>query len=425
MRLTELTSSVPRRALVLSGGILTLSVVYFMIVPLLALYLSDEMHSSPRRIGVILSVLAVSNQGLQVFVGVLSDRWSTRTVLSLGVFAVCLGFVGFATVPPFPLQLGCALALGVGTAATSLLGKAMLAEAAGGQRVAAFALRAAAVNVGAAAGPVVGALVFGWFRAALLATAGVYAAFWYTVVRTAPSQGGGTGENPKLLGQLRTLFGNRLLVSLTLTSTGFWYLYTQLTFTFPLYADDRFALAGRVGVLFTVEALIAVVLQYPAITWLGRHGDGWRMLALGCALLAVAFLILATVPAAWALLLFIVVFALGSLLIVPTLDLLAADLSGTTTLAGALGVVSIGWAGGGLLGSVLGGVGYQTAKDTGHFGLFWLSAAAVAAVTGVAFLLLNRCFLATRRAEPATGADPHRQIGGALGETSPDHAQQR
>jgi DHA1 family multidrug resistance protein-like MFS transporter len=383
MRLRETVARVPRRVLFLSGGILMLSVVYFMTVPLLALYLSTRLHSTPTQIGAVLSVMAVAQQGLQVFIGVLAERWGARTILGLGVAIICPGYLGFALGPPFPLQLVCGLAVGVGAATVSLLGKVMLADAAGGDTTSAFALRAVAVNAGAATGPIAGAVLFGWFEAALLATVSVYVLFWCTLVRAEPRRRP-AGDAAPVSRQLRDLAGNQRLLGIAAMSTGFWYLYTQFTFTFPLYANDRFHLGGRVGVLFAVEAVISVALQYPVIAWL-RGVDSRRTVAVGCLGVAVAFAVPVAVQTVWGLLVFVIAFALGSILVVPVLDVLAAEVA-PGTVAAALGVASLGWAAGGLAGNLLGGVLYEHARDSGAFGLFWLVNAGVGAVTAVAFL---------------------------------------
>jgi DHA1 family multidrug resistance protein-like MFS transporter len=311
-------------------------------------------------------------------------------VLAGGVSVACLGYLGLAARPPFELQLAWAAAVGIGTAATSLLGKAMLAEAAPERRPQAFALRAVAVNGGASIGPVVGAVLFGWFEVALVVTAGVYAGFLFAVVRKVPGRDPDMDPGPPPGQQLRALFGNRALVGLTVVSIGFWYLYTQLTFTFPLYANDRFGLAGRAGVFFAVEALVTVVLQYPVVAWLTGRLDGWRIVALGCAGLAAAFLLLGASPQVWGLLLFVVTFAVGALLVIPTLDVLASDLSPQRTLAGSLGVVSLGWAVGGLLGNVLGGVGYELAHESGSYLPFWMVNASIGLAVAAVFMVLRR-----------------------------------
>jgi len=394
MKILKPWQELPGRAISLSVGITVLSLVYFMIIPLLALYLSVKLHTPSVRIGMVLAVLAVSNQGLQFVVGIISDRLGIKLILSLGIVVACLGFVGFALRPAFDAEMLCAFAVGLGTAATSVLGKALLVQMAGERRMSALAIRAAAVNGGAAVGPVFGALLFNMFPTALLATAAVYVAFWLILVRRMPGRSARPQlEQPAKQSTMECLFANGALVGLALVSIGYWFMYTQLTFTFPLYAHDRFALSGHVSFLFTLEAVIAVFVQYPAIKWLSCHVGPWVILMIGCGILAAAFLALATIPYAWALIVFIVLFALGALLMGPTLDVLATSLSPDSKTAGSLGVASLGWAVGGLLGNLAGGAGYEAASLAGRFNTFWFFVAVVGAATSAAFGLLRRRYV--------------------------------
>lgn len=390
MKLPQNPLDLPARALALSGGILGLSLVYFMILPLLALYLSVGLDSAPSQIGAVLAVLTISNQGLQLFVGVLADRFGDRSVLAIGTALAFAGYLGFAAGPPFALQFLCAAGVGLGNATTSLLGKAMLADAAAEKRAQAFALRAVAVNGGAALGPIVGGVMFGMFEIALVCTAVIYLLFWVVLVRNAPARSGNEEQPRNPLSELVDLFRVTPLVGQAVASIGFWYLYTQLTFTLPLYANDRFDLEGRVAVLFTVEALVTVALQFPLVSWLSNRTDSWRIINLGAIGLIGAFLAITVIPSGWGLVVFVVIFAVGALLVVPTLDTLASEYAPPSALAGSLGLVSLGWAAGGLLGNLGGGMLYQVAQEADRYELFWGTNTAIGVLVLVAFVLLRR-----------------------------------
>lgn len=381
----------PPRALVLSGGIFVLSICSFAVVPLLALYLSKELHVPAGRIGVVLSVMAVANQGLQVLVGIVADRLGTRTILGLGILCASAGYLGFAVRPSFWAQLACAFALGVGRATISLVGKALLTQEAGAAQASALTVRSVAVNAGAALGPLIGGLLLTRFAVALVGAVVVHALFWLVLVRIVPARAQGTAsaDRPALRAQLAALLTNRPLVGLTGASVGFWFLYGQLTFTFPLYADDRFHLGGRVGSLFAVNAVLAVALQYLLISRLNRHADGWWTLCLGCVLCGLAFVVLSAVSAGWSLLVFIIVFSLGELTVVPTLDIVTAQITPDEAIGGTFGFASLGWAAGGLLGSAIGGIAYQAARDTGRFEVFWALNGLVGLCSAAGFLVLR------------------------------------
>jgi MFS transporter, DHA1 family, multidrug resistance protein len=388
MKLPGPSFDVPRRTLFLSGGIFVLSICSFMIVPLLALYLARELHTPTGEIGIVLAVMAFANQGLQVLVGVVSDRVGSRMVFSAGVVAVSLGYIGFALGPPFPLQVLCGFSLGIGRATISLLSKVLLISEAGDKRASALTLRSVAVNAGSAIGPVIGALLFASFVPLLVAVVVVHALFWLALIRIVSGRQPRPSYRPGLRQELRMLLANRALLSLTGASVGFWYLYTQLTFTFPLYADDRFHLGGRVGLLFALNAVLAVLLQYGAIAWLGRRFDGWTTLTVGCAVVGVAFLPLWLISSVWALVLFVVLFSLGEIVVVPTLDIVTSDVASASSMGSSFGFASLGWALGGVLGSALGGAAYQAASAP----RFWLLNVAVGIGTALAFLVLRSWF---------------------------------
>jgi MFS transporter, DHA1 family, multidrug resistance protein len=390
MRLSKPSLDLPRPALLLSGGIFVLSICSFMIVPLLALYLATELREPAGRVGVVLAVMAVANQGLQLFVGMVSDRLGSRAVFNLGILLASLGYLGFALAPPFALQVVCAFTLGLGRATISLVGKVLLTQEAGSQRASALTLRSIAVNAGASVGPIIGGLLFGRFGVVLVCVVVVHAVFWVALIRTIPRHAPAPQDRPRLRAQFAALFGNRALLALAIVSVAFWYLYTQITFTFPLYADDRFDLGGRVGLLFAVNAVIAVVLQYWVIAWFGRHGDEWRTLAVGSVLVGAAFLLLPVIPSAWSLVVFIVVFSLGEIIIVPTLDIQTANLAAESALGGSFGLASLGWAVGGVLGSLLGGAGYEAASRADAMAWFWLASGVVGILSAVAFLVLRQ-----------------------------------
>jgi hypothetical protein len=98
-RSINLPTDLPRRALFRSTGIPVLSFSYFMVTPLLALYPPADQHTSPSGIGII---LAITNEGCQVFIGVGSDRWGNRPLLRLGASPPALAIPDSRPARPFP-----------------------------------------------------------------------------------------------------------------------------------------------------------------------------------------------------------------------------------------------------------------------------------------------------------------------------------
>ena len=382
-------AAMSREAQAMLVGILINTVGTFMVVPLLALYLRLSMGERVDRIGLILTVLILANQGMPVVTGMLSDRWNARTLLSIGIVSRIAGYLGFILGHDFATFLVSALLVGVGGAAFTPTAKAVLARSSGALRLQAFALRSAAVNIGAALGPLIGGLFFVQLKIVFVAAIALLAlylmAVWITVRGRGPIQ---AARQPIFTAVIWLLRDWRLL-SLTIASAGFWYLYTQFNFTFSMYSHDAFGWSGQVGLLFAANALIVLSLQYVILARVGSDLVGWTVCALGATMLALGFTSLAAFHVTGALVLFTVLFSLGELLIVPMLDTLASEIAPLVTVGGYLGFVSLGWAAGGLLGNLGGGTLYATARSQGTFAAFWGINALVAVVTALSFLFLG------------------------------------
>lgn len=379
-----------RETNVLLAGMVLGSTATFMVVPLLALYLHQVVRLPTVQIGVLLTVLLLAQQGLPPVAGVAADRWGSRRLLSISIAARALACLGFAVSATLPELAASAVLMGVGTAASRPTVKALLVETSGESRMEAFALRSAAANVGAVAGPLIGGLFFRQFRLLFLVVLVLYVAYWATVmlwVPARPARPAGAAAAP--VRGAAAMLRDRPLVLFTLVSAGFWFLYSQFTFTVPIYAQDRFGLGGAMPVLYSLNAAIVIVLQYTVLVRSSRRLEPWRLLAVGSALLAAAFGMLALLAGLVALAAFTVLFSLGELLVVPLLDTVGAALAPPERVSGYLGFVSLGWALGGALAGPVAGTAYAAAKASGGMWWFWLGDAMVAMLTAGGYLLIR------------------------------------
>jgi DHA1 family multidrug resistance protein-like MFS transporter len=377
-----------RETVVLLAGMALGSTATFMVTPLLALYLHEVVRLPTLQIGALLTLLLLTQQGLPAVAGVAADRWGAKRLLTLSIAVRALGCLGFATGATLPVLAVSSALMGVGGAASTPTLKALLVEVAGESRVEAFALRSAAANAGAVVGPLVGGLFFHQFRALFLVVLALYVGLWATVMRWVPA-GEPVPAAPVAARSARAMLSDRLLVLFTLVSAGFWFLYSQFTFTVPIFAHDRYGLGAAVPVMYSVNAVIVIFLQYAVLVRSARWLDSWRLLAVGSALLAAAFAVLAFGTGIVALAVFTVVFSLGELLVVPLLDTIAARLAPRDQVGGYLGFVSLSWALGGLLAGAPAGMAYAAARTSGELRWFWLGNVAVALLTGLGYLLVR------------------------------------
>lgn len=377
----------PARAIELCVAVFLLCISFFMTVPLLAVYLATSKSIATADIGIVMAALVASSQGLQLFVGVAATRTSRSLLLGLAAAIATASYLGLATAQHVPVLALSGLGLGTGNAITGLLLKSMMAESAPAQAAAVFSLRSIAVNAGATIGPAVGAAVFNHFSYALAAAGFVYLVCWLRFGLAGKSDRRPSGEISSVRSMWR-LLSDRLLLYLTTASVGFWYLYTQFTLTVPLFAVDRMGMRGSVGILFVVGAVVVIVCQYPLIKLLRARATSWMILTIGMAVAAVAFSVLTVSTSVMMLIGFVVLFALAEVTVVPTLDVVATELSSRDTVSVPLGVVAMGWALGGLLGNVIGARLYAAFAEQGRVEAFWLTNVLVALLTAAAFLFV-------------------------------------
>jgi MFS transporter, DHA1 family, multidrug resistance protein len=379
-----------RETNVLLVGMVLGSTATFMVMPLLALYLHEVAGVRTVQIGVLLTVLLLTQQGLPPVAGVAADRWGSRRLLTISIAARAMACIGFAVAATLPQLAVAAILMGVGSAASRPTVKALLVEVSGEPSMEAFALRTAAANAGAVVGPLIGGLFFRQFRALFLVVLALYLAYWAMVMLWVPAPAARSGATvPAPIRSAGAMLRDQVLVLFTLVSGGFWFLYTQFTFTVPIFAQDRFGLGGAMPVMYSLNAVIVIVLQYTVLVRASRWVEPWRLLALGTALLAAACAALALLNGLVAVVLFTLVFSLGELLVVPLLDTVAAALAPPGRVGGYLGFVALSWALGGTLAGPVAGAAYGVAKASGGLWWFWLGNAAVAALTAVGYLLIR------------------------------------
>ena len=127
------------------------------------LYLKDTLHLDLTQIGLLLGAYKLTSSLTQPIFGYLSDRYGGRWFAVGGVLwmAVLQGLVGF--MPTFGSATLVAALAGFGSAAFHPQGASGANIAAGAQKTGGVAMFMLGGNVGYAIGPILAALVMGWF----------------------------------------------------------------------------------------------------------------------------------------------------------------------------------------------------------------------------------------------------------------------
>lgn len=287
----------------LLGTQLLFNVGFYAVVPFIAVILTDDFGLGGAAVGVVLGVRTFAQQGMFLFGGMLADRLGAKAVILVGCVVRAAGFLTLsASLWPREPVLGWFI---VGTVLTGL-GGAMFSPAlntlvaraeqgrGAGAKVSLFAWLTVAGETGAAIGPLVGAVLFGWGFAVVAAVgAGLFAALAVLLGWRLPAEPDAVRRRPpaRRAGGHSALSDRRFIAFAALHCVDL-LAYNQLYLSFPV--ELRRVGAGPVilGLVFTWVSILTVTLQLLIARW-SRRLAPWAALRLGYLSGGAGFLVLA------------------------------------------------------------------------------------------------------------------------------------
>jgi MFS family permease len=263
---------------------------FYLLIPYLATYLGGGLGLSAATIGVVLGVRTLSQQGLFLLGGTLSDRLGPRQVIIAGCALRAVGFGLFAAGESVAVLLAASILSGLAGALFNPAVRAYIAvEAAEDDRAEAFALFAVFGQAGALAGPVLGSALLLWdFRIAALVAAGIFLALTIAQAVVLPVRPV-TARRTTVLGDWRECLANRRFIAFTLALTGMFALQNQLYLVLPLQAQRATGSAGAVALIFLVSTVATLGLQVRITRLLSARMARGRAIALGLAVMGAGF----------------------------------------------------------------------------------------------------------------------------------------
>ncbi|MHC6630585.1 MFS transporter [Streptomyces globosus] len=370
----------------------------FMFLPLLAVHLSSE-GVPAGRVGFLVGLLAFCSQGFSLLCGLVVDRFGTRAVLASGFGLRIAGYALLGAGTASATAVAGIAAIGIGGSLLGLAVKTRLVAEDGVPARDMLALRSTFVNIGVIAGPALGALVyplgFGWILAACILSH-LLLAIRLTLrpaaaATAAPRPDGGPAAPapaaPAAADPAARRRAVRQWVPLCLVGVAFWALYSQLNVILPISAKEMTGSTAAISVVFTVNGLLVVLLQYTLLRHVFRQATARTLLVVGFLAFAAAYALLIPLAGWSALLAFVLPVTLAEMLIAPSLDEQAVQAGPLGRTGLALGAMSAAGAVGSLLGSSLGGFLLQTL----HTGTgIWLVIVAVSVAAAASSLLLPK-----------------------------------
>ncbi|WP_024794246.1 MDR family MFS transporter [Tomitella biformata] len=278
---------------------LAFNIGFFMVLPYLAVHLSQDLGMTTLVVGAVLGLRTFSQQGLFIFGGILADRWGVRPAVLTGCVLRVLGFLGLAFASSLGLVLAATVLTGFAAALFSPAVESALAveggrgERDGGQtRVEVFALFSVCGQIGSFTGPLLGsALLLVDFRSACLVAAGVFVLVLIGHLRWLPRTPGAHASESWLAG-VREVLANRRFVAFSLLVSSQLIAYNQLYLLLPLEVERAWGSQAPIGFLFMLSSVLVIGAQLR-ITRRLRPLASHRVIPIGIAIIGMGFLAVA------------------------------------------------------------------------------------------------------------------------------------
>lgn len=355
---------------------------FYLVFPIIGLHFVDRLGWAAAAVGLALGARQMSQQGLALFGGSLSDRFGAKPMIVTGMLmrAGGMALMGFAATPAW-LLLSCVLS-GLGGSlfdpARGALGVKLTRPA---ERPRFYSLLMMQESVSAVSGALLGTMLLGldfrlvgWGGCAIFVLAALANAWLLPAYRVATP---GTSAVKAMRIPLR----DKPFLLLVLTLSGFYIMTVQLMMLVPVTLADIAGTPRAVAWMYAIDAVLALTLLYP----LARLGERYltleaRLLAgvgiMSCAVLAMAAA--RTLPPMFAC---IAVFYIGSLVADPARETLVARYAQPSARASYIGLSRLGLALGGLFGYTVGGWLLDWSRAVHAPALPWLALAAIGMLT--------------------------------------------
>ena len=391
--LSSLNPRLPRAVQLLQAGGLMNAFGNGLVVPFLLIYLHNEKGIGLGVAGLVLATNAGVSLVAGPVAGALVDRVGGKTMLTVALGFLTLGFAGYAFVEsPWQGFLASAVT-GIGNGAFWPAQSALLAGLiTRDQRSATFAMQRVVMNLGIGLGGVAGGFIASEsFRALFLLDALTFVAYAaiLTVFVHEPARREAHAERP---GSYGTVLRHKVFMALMAVNALYIGAGIAQLEILPAFAKNEAGVSERgIGWLFLINTLVVVLLQLPTTRLLGGRRRMPFLALMGVVSAAAWLLVPATGlwlsgAAAFALLAgAVAVFALGECLHGAVQPALVVDLADPRLIGRYMAISALSWQVGFTIGPAAGGA-LLAASPTG----LWIVAALGCLVAGAAALALER-----------------------------------
>lgn len=372
---------------VLLGGVLFTHLGSYMLLPFLAIFLSQEKGLSLGNVGLVLGAGSIAYLSGSLVGGFLSDRLGRKLTMVSGLLIRGVGLLGFIYFDTFTSLVVTNLIAGVGGGLYMPPAKAGIASLASQDtKTTAFSYRGIAANIGVTLGPLLGTFLLTRSYVVLFwGAAIVYFGLALSHVLLL-SKDCTTGiDCPKVeKGSVREIFAHRSFLVFSFVTVFVWALFTQFTLSLPLRATQIEA-TQNIALIWTTTSVLVILLQSPLSRWFSKAMHPLQAMSLGTIILGIALGTVAFSTTFWHLILSAVLFTIGEMFIMPTADAIVSDLANPKRMGSYFGVSAFVFGAGESLGNIGGGQLMEAAVRQDTLALPWIVFAVTGVLVGVAY----------------------------------------
>ncbi|MDQ1924891.1 multidrug efflux MFS transporter MdtH [Massilia pseudoviolaceinigra] len=355
---------------------------FYLVFPIIGLHFVDQLGWAAAAVGLALGLRQVSQQGLGLLGGSLSDRFGAKPMIVGGMLLRAAGFAVLAYASsPAHLFVSCILSGLGGSLFEPARGALVVKLTRPAERSRFYALlmmlESAAAVLGALLGTFLLGLDFYWvamggcavFLLAALVNALALPAYRVAVPGTAA------------LAAIRVPLADKPFLTLVLTLSGYYVLQVQLMLLLPVLLTHVTGTTKAVAWMYSMDALLAVLLLYPMARLGERYLSEEARLLLGIGVMTASLAAMTLVSGTIGVFGVLGLFFVGGLIAEPAREAIVARYAQVRARASYIGLSRIGLALGGLLGYVGGGYLLDAGKALGLPGLPWMVLCAVGCLT--------------------------------------------
>ncbi len=362
---------------------------FTVVMPLVAVHFVTQLGWAAVTVGLALAVRQVTQQGLALIGGMLTDRIGARRLLCGGVLLRSVGFASLAWVTTIPGLFAALVISALGGALFEVPYQASIAVlTTTDSRPRYYALSNLVSGVATTLGPLLGVWLLRFdFRWVCLSAAACFLATFLIAVLVLPAVQ--TARPDRAFGAGYALvFRDRRFLTLTVLLMGYWFVAVQINISLPIMVERLTGSTESVGVMFALNAGMTVCLQYPLIRLLEPRLSARAILVAGVLIMALGIGVIGFAHSFPLFLGCVACFAFGALLTRPTQQSLTASMADPQALGTYLGVNSLALAIGGGIGNGMGGWLIDQAAARALPLLPWLVFAAVGLISALGLSLL-------------------------------------